>query len=69
MFCTHFGHETKIKLIPSYSRGKIGSNNRTTDHSFLLRTMIRKIRLISKFDFTTWETNNCNTHIAQYLKK
>ena len=24
----------------------------------------------SKFyDVTTWETNNCNRHIAQYLKK
>ena len=20
-------------------------------------------------DFTTWFTNNCNTHIAQYLRK
>ena len=21
------------------------------------------------YDITTWETNNCNTHITQYLKK
>ena len=21
------------------------------------------------YDFTAWKTNNCNTHIAQYLKK
>ena len=21
------------------------------------------------YDGTTWETNNCNTHIAQYLKE
>ena len=21
------------------------------------------------YDVTAWETNNCNTHIAQYLKK
>ena len=22
-----------------------------------------------KHEMTTWETNNCNTHIAKYLKK
>ena len=21
------------------------------------------------YDVTTWETNNCNTHIVQYLRK
>ena len=32
--------------------------------------LIRNISLISKInDVTTWATNNCNTHIDQYLKK
>ena len=32
--------------------------------------LIRKIRLkIKIYDVTTWLANNCNTHIAQYLKQ
>ena len=30
--------------------------------------LIRKINF-QIFDVTIWETNNCYTHIAQYLKK
>ena len=32
------------------------------------KSLIRKIRLISKF-MTSQPCNNCNTHIDQYLKK
>ena len=32
--------------------------------------LIKEIRLISNlYDMTTWLTNNCKTHIAQYLNK
>ena len=31
--------------------------------------MIRNIEVSKLYDFTTWEINNCNTHIAQSLRK
>ena len=40
MFGTRFGHMTKIKFFPSHLSGTIGSNNRTTDHTHFLPTMI-----------------------------
>ena len=37
---------------------------------FLLRLFDKKAKVNFKFyDITNWETNNYNTHIAQYLKK
>ena len=36
----------------------------------LAKRLDKKIELISKFyNITAWLTNNCNTHIAQYLEK
>ena len=40
MFGTRFGHMTKIKFFPSHLSGTIGSNNRTTDHTHFLPTII-----------------------------
>ena len=32
--------------------------------------LIRKMKVkFGIYDVTAWEMNNCNTHIAQYLKK
>ena len=32
--------------------------------------MLQPMKTVFKiFDITPWLTNNCNTHIAQYLKK
>ena len=40
----------------------------TTFWSYRKNDLIRKMRLTSKiYDVTDWFTNNCNTHIAQYL--
>ena len=34
------------------------------------KDLVRKIKVNFKiYDVTTWETNNCGTHIDQYLKK
>ena len=35
-----------------------------------LKVNLRKVKVNLKvYDITTWLTNKCNTHIAQYLKK
>ena len=59
--------------------GKTGTYFRQESHAgkekkryfFLQRPMLNMSRSdkLLIYDVTTWLTNNCNTHITQYLKK
>ena len=76
---TIFGNWKRFKNDKEYLLFHLKSSFRSQDIYFFVLTFwsCRKTARLERlfmvnfniYDITTWLTNNCNTHIAQYLKK